>query len=311
MISDAWSRSSPVLFVFFNRPETAARVFARIRDARPKTLILASDGPRPGIDGEAALIDGLRRDIESRIDWDCDVTRDYAAENIGCGRRLSTAIETVLGRQGRAIILEDDCVPASTFFPYCDTLLDRFEANADIVSISGTNLQGRCSRPGIGLTHFAQIWGWATWARAWEGYDRELKGWDPGFLDDIAREGIIPSFMPESWKDVFKWVSKNSLSTWDVQFWLLALKKRGLTVFPYRNQISNIGAGSGATHTLSGRFCKLATHPLETLSGEARIDSGYEQFLQYEFYSNRTTWRNASWKAAHKLRCLASKLHAG
>lgn len=37
---------SPMLFVIFNRPEIARRTFGAIRQAQPKQLFIAADGPR-------------------------------------------------------------------------------------------------------------------------------------------------------------------------------------------------------------------------------------------------------------------------
>ncbi len=60
----------PVLFVFFNRPETTGRSFESIRKYKPARLYLASDGPRRDRDGESAVVENLRKEILSRIDWD-------------------------------------------------------------------------------------------------------------------------------------------------------------------------------------------------------------------------------------------------
>ena len=299
------SIESPVILLFFNRPALAEAVFERIRTARPRRLTLVSDGPRAGVEGEAELVASLRRRLEDRVDWPVDVTLDYARENLGCGRRVSTGIGTALARDGRAIILEDDCVPAGSFFPYCDTLLDRFEDDPRVSSITGTYFLNEArGRGAAALSHFPCIWGWATWARAWEGYDRELSGWDTGFIDEIAAEGGIPSFLPDAWKHLFNWVRERPLSTWDLQFWFLCLKKRGLCVFPYRNQISNVGTGPGATHTTVTRFCHrrlYESYDREGLGRPLAVDLSYERYLQLEFYSNTTTMRNVFWKIRNRL----------
>lgn len=306
---------SPVVFLFFNRPHLAERVFARIRAARPKRLTLVSDGPRPGVPGEAELVAELRGRLEGAIDWPVDVSLDYAPVNLGCGRRVSTGIASALARYGRAIILEDDCVPAASFFPYCDTLLDRFETDPRVASITGTYFLTRSRGKGAaGLSHFPCIWGWATWARAWDGYDRELAGWDTGFIDELAAEGDIPSFLPDAWKHLFAWAREHPLSTWDLQFWFLCLKKRGLTVFPYRNQIANVGVGPGATHTTVTRFCNRRTYDLgdlDRLHAPLAVDRGYERYLQQEFYSNTTTWRNVLGKIRYRLLLAGRRLRAG
>jgi hypothetical protein len=305
---------APVVFVFFNRRDPALKVFERIREARPRQLVLVGDGPRAQVQGEGETVEALRREIEGRIDWPGEVRTDYAEENLGCGRRLASGIEAALARYGRAIILEDDCVPNATFFDYCDSLLERYENERRVTSISGTYFLRRSkSESHIGFTHFPCVWGWATWARAWEGYDRTLSGWDESVVDEIAREGHIPAFLRDSWKSSFRWIRDNPDSTWDVQFWFLSLKKRGLSVFPYRNQITNIGAGPGATHTTGSRFCNIRSYPLAgpiALAPSLEVDRRYERYLQVEFYSNTTTWRNVGYKAAFKSRQFLKRLAA-
>jgi hypothetical protein len=295
---------SPVVFFFFNRPWTARRVFARIREARPAQLILVGDGPRAQVPGEEQEVLQLRREIENAIDWPARVETDYAPRNLGMARRLATAIERALSRHGRAVFVEDDCLPSPSFFSYAESMLDRYEREPRVLSISGTYFLGRSHRPvDIGFTHFPVNWGWATWARAWEGYDMELKGWDDSFIDEIANEGIIPSFKPEVWKETFHSIIRNPFFSWDGQFWLLSLKRRGLSVFPYRNQITNIGYGPRSTNQGSPRWCKPAyqfERPL-VLPETFTTDAKYEKYLQYEFYSNTITWRNIRWRVQERL----------
>ena len=49
--------TTPVLLIAFNRPETTRAVFAKIRQARPPRLYLASDGARQGRPGETEIGD--------------------------------------------------------------------------------------------------------------------------------------------------------------------------------------------------------------------------------------------------------------
>lgn len=290
------SDKAPVVFLYFNRHATALKVFDRIRQARPNRLVLVSDGPRVSVPGEDLRVQDLRQKIETMIDWDVQVEKDYAPVNLGCSRRLSSGIEAALSKYGRAIFVEDDCLPSISFFDYAQSMLEKYESEPRVTSISGTYFLKKKKMPfDYGFTHFPQIWGWACWARSWEGYDRELLNWDSAFLDDIAQSGDIPCFDLKSWKDTFEGIKHNPNPTWDVQFWLLCLKKRGLTIFPYRNQITNIGVGSGATHTtrwwFSGKPIYEYGMPICTRQ-EMEVDSEYERYLQNEFYSYRITRNN-------------------
>jgi len=287
---------TPVAFMFFNRHETTLKVFERIRMAQPRQLVLISDGPRVSVPGEEQRVSDLRRKIENMIDWNVQLEQDYASTNMGCGPRLATGIGAVLSKYGRAIFVEDDCLPTVSFFSYAQAMLEKYENDPRIVSVSGTYFLKKKRMPvDFGFTHFPQIWGWAGWARSWEGYDRELKGWDDGFLRDISRSGHIPSFDLGTWLRTFKHIQENPRGTWDIQFWLLCLKKRGLTIFPYRNQITNIGYGSDATHTTCWWF---SNKPQYAFDSELRcpegcpIDLAYEKYLQQEFYGDKITCRN-------------------
>lgn len=284
--------TAPVVFCFFNREDRALRVFERIKAARPERLCLVSDGPRPSKAGEADRVAALRRKIESLIDWTDKVDFDYAPENMGCGPRLSSGIGKVLSKYDRAIILEDDCVPALSFFEYEQHLLDLYEKDPTVGCVSGTYfLKQKRTRKPYGFTHFPQIWGWGTWARAWEGYEYDLSKWSDGFLYDIAKEGSIPSFYLKSWLEVFRSIQVNAASTWDIQFWLHCLKRRMLSAFPYKNQVRNLGAGSDATHTLTNWYVR---DEIETRwdwnEGGKNIDLQYEKWLQNNFYWGRMTF---------------------
>ena len=41
-----YNKNIPVLLIIFNRPYTTRQVFERIRDAQPKRLYVAADGPK-------------------------------------------------------------------------------------------------------------------------------------------------------------------------------------------------------------------------------------------------------------------------
>src|SRR6185295_3256318 len=129
------SLETPVAFLIFNRPDTTARVFEAIAAARPRTLLVVADGPRADRAAEAEQCRATRAIID-RVDWACEVLVNYADENLGCKRRVSSGLTWVFEQTSRAIILEDDCLPHPTFFRYCEELLDRYEDDERVMSIS-------------------------------------------------------------------------------------------------------------------------------------------------------------------------------
>ena len=71
---------TPVAFCVFNRPDLAEIVLREIARARPRRLLVFSDGPRADRPGEAERIEQSRRLLE-RVDWNCDVETVPAVRN--------------------------------------------------------------------------------------------------------------------------------------------------------------------------------------------------------------------------------------
>ncbi len=252
----------PVAFFIFNRPETTRQVFATIRDARPTRLLVIADGPRPERPNEAEACLATRA-ILSNVDWPCEVLTNYSEANLGCKLRVSSGLDWVFHTVEEAIILEDDCLPHPTFFPYCAELLDRYCHNERVMHIGGANFQfgQRYGPASYYFSRYAHVWGWASWRRAWKHYDVSMACWPK------VRQQIVASFESQDernfWLTTWDKVYKGRINTWDYQWAFTCIAQGGLTVIPNVNLISNIGFGSTATHTTSNSF--LANIPTEAL----------------------------------------------
>ena len=102
------------LFIIFNRPTTTRKVFEAIRNYKPTKLFVAADGPRKNKSGEKERCEEARK-ITEQIDWPCEVKRLYRNKNLGCKLAVSSAITWFFSNVEEGIILEDDCLPNSTF----------------------------------------------------------------------------------------------------------------------------------------------------------------------------------------------------
>jgi len=239
---------APVAFFIFNRPDVTARVFERIAAARPEKLIVVADGARPSRPGEAEKCAAVRKVVE-RIDWPCDLHRDYSEANLGCGKRISSGLNAIFGEHERAIILEDDTLPDPTFFAFCDELLERYADDSRILHISGNNFQPASYRIPYSyyFSRYPHLWGWATWRRAWKLYDFDMKDYTP---DGSRIAGILPDPIERKiWTTNFDQIYHHTFDTWDFQWAYACFKNGGLGINPAVNLVSNIGFGAEATHT--------------------------------------------------------------
>lgn len=238
-----------VLLIAFNRPDLTGRVFNAIRRVRPLRLFIACDGPRTDRPGDVENVAKVRA-YANQVDWSCEVKTRFLDRNVGCGHGPAEAIAWFLQEAGEGIILEDDCVPEPAFFRFAAVMLDRYRKNPRVGLISGTKVVPAFD---FGSSHgFSRIpacWGWATWQRAWDGYEIHP----------------APVGSQEAWTRVLNPMTVSNLTravaeqqgaaahAWDYQFMLHLLRKDMLTVVPNDNLVLNIGFDGSGTHFTSGQ----------------------------------------------------------
>lgn len=245
---------TPILFLIFNRLDTAQRVFEKIKEQKPKYLYIAADWPRKDKKWEAEACKKTREEILKQINRDCELKTLFRDENLWCKMAVSWAITWFFENVEQWIILEDDCLPDSSFFGFCESMLEKYKADERIMMVSGD-----CFLPEkwqkenkYAFTNYAHIWGWASWRRAWNLYDIEMKD-----FDEFVKVGAIHRFSSNYF---YKKVSLHNLKlaydwkvdTWDYQRWYCLLKNNALSIFPLVNLINNIWFSKEALHTRNG-----------------------------------------------------------
>jgi hypothetical protein len=245
------SLSTPILFLIFNRLDTTKQVFSKIRQIQPLRLYIAADGYRPECQGEAEKIQEIRDYVIDQIDWDCEVKTLFREQNLGCRIAVSTAIDWFFLHEPEGIILEDDCLPTQSFFFFCQTLLEHFRNDTRVMHISGNNFQSSKQTNSYSylFTKYGGIWGWASWRRAWQHYDRDMKNWlevkHNNLIDYVYDDWAEKMY----WTNIFDRVVKGIPNTWDYQWLYARWMQHELSIAPAVNLVSNIGFGADATHT--------------------------------------------------------------
>jgi hypothetical protein len=255
---------TPVAFLIFKRPDTTQRVFDAIRESKPQKLLVVADGPRDARPGEAALCDQTRSIIK-QVDWECEVLTHFSDTNLGCKKRISTGLDWVFNTVEEAIILEDDCLPNPTFFHFCEELLGRYRHDSRIMSIAGNNFlpPDRRTPYSYYFSRYSFIWGWASWRRAWQYYDVDMKFWteirEGNWLEDV----LIEHYSTKAWAKKFQSVYDGEIDTWDFQWTFSCWLQSGLSIVPNENLTSNIGFGADATHTtVKPAYVNSLTEPI-------------------------------------------------
>ena len=244
--------NTAVLFLIFNRLETTKRVFKTIQQAKPPRFYVAADGYRSHCKGEEEKVLEVRNYILNNINWNCEVKTLFRDRNMGCGAAVSSAIDWFFKYEETGIILEDDVMPDPSFFQFCEELLERYKNEPQIMIISGDYFAGEKHRPKASyyFSQYPHIWGWATWRRAWKGYDRLMTKWPQlkltNFLSQLDNGN--KHFM-NYWSRIFDMIHDGRLDTWDYQLIFACWVNHSLSIMPSKNLVKNIGFGTEATKT--------------------------------------------------------------
>jgi hypothetical protein len=308
------SLSTPVAFLIFNRPDLTETVFRAIAQARPAKLLVVADGPRSPEEAEKCR--QARAVIES-MDWECEVLTNFSTENLGCKQRVASGVDWIFSQVDEAIILEDDCLPAPSFFSFCEELLESYRHDTRIMHVCGSNFLA--DREPIDQSYYFSrysfIWGWASWKRAWKFYDEEMKSW-PNFVRQGMVEKIFEDPAEQSyWTNILTSTFNGEIDTWDFQWFYTCFSQGGLTVVPSVNLVSNLGLRPDATHTKSihereylgniptGSIAQIE-HPEFIVRHRDADTSVFESYFGGSHLNPQTTWVN---RARGRLAALKGK----
>ena len=278
-------KTPPILFMIFRRPKNTAAVFETIRAARPERLFVAADGPRPDRPDDVGMCAEARAVIDG-VDWPCEVHRLFHEKNLGCGVAVHEALKWFFGQVEEGVVLEDDIVADPTFFPYCAALLERYRHDPRVMMIAGYNpLTYRVGDGDYFASAVSQIWGWASWRRAIDMFDFEMKSYPEFKAKGRLKESLVSKLQRDHFEREFDiyhdMYQKGTPVNWDHQWMYSLLNNRGICLVPRDNLVRNIGFGPDSTFAANSAsyHARRKTRPMpipprapSRLAADVRID---------------------------------------
>ncbi|MDP1728351.1 MAG: hypothetical protein Q8M15_16325 [Bacteroidota bacterium] len=282
---------SPVLLIIFNRSDTALMVIEQLRAAAINKLYIYCDGPRLSTTGEAELLLSVQKSIIKSINWPCEIKTNFNTNNEGPRLAIGHAINWFFEHEEEGIILEHDCVPSVSFFGFCKDLLNHYRNDERIMHISGDNFQFGKTR-GNGSYYFSKlnhIWGFATWKRAWQHYDVDMKNFELFKKEQKIKSVLNDKRSQKIWMEIFEKTYRKEIRTWDYQWTFAMWCNNGLAILPNVNLVSNIGFDSQALNTTDPNhiLANLQRAEIETINHPTFIlaDSEADKFATNDVFN--------------------------
>lgn len=242
MASNPDRRLAPVVFFVYNRPQHTQRTIAALLRnslADQTDLIIYSDAAKTA--AQVPEVEAVRQYIR-QVKGFGSINIIERSQNFGLADSIIDGVTRACADYGKVIVLEDDLETSPHFLAYMNDALDYYEEIERVMHISG------CSYPIIPIesqaTYFLQVplcWGWATWKRAWDHFERDV-----AIMDEFSDE-MIHSF---DFDDTYPYWAQLELNrdgkirTWFVFWYAKIFRMAGLCLFPSRSLVRNVGFDS-------------------------------------------------------------------
>lgn len=237
----------PVALFAYKRPDHLSSVLEALRrnDLAPKTdLIVFSDGPRHEADVVAVT---AVREIAHGASGFASLSVVEQESNLGLADSIINGVTSLLRDHESLIVLEDDLLTAQYFLSYMNEALEIYADDASVASIHAYCPPMRRDGPETFFLKGADCWGWATWRRAWQGFNPD----GDALLTELKNRGLTWAFDLDG---AFGYTSMLSdqvaqrNNSWAIRWYASMFLESKLTLYPGRSLVETIGADGTGTH---------------------------------------------------------------
>jgi hypothetical protein len=243
------TKTAPIALFVYNRPWHTRQTIESLQKnelASESELFIYADGAK---NSNNLLKVKEVRDYIGTIGGFKKVTIIEQEVNLGLASSIIRGVTKIVNEHGKIIVLEDDMVTSPYFIKFMNDALKFYENQDKVWHISGWSYPiDLTSENDVYLYRVMECWGWATWKKNWNYYEKNTKKLIKDFSkDDIKRFNLDGTY--NGWLQV----TLNRcgyIDTWAIYWYATIFKKNGLCVNPIKSFVKNIGLDG------SGQNCK-------------------------------------------------------
>lgn len=239
---------APILLFVYNRPWHTKKTIEFLRKnilSINSDLFVYSDGPKN--DKDKVKVEEIRNYFKE-VKGFKNITVIERDKNFGLAESIIQGVTEIVNKYGKAIVLEDDLVTSPYFLTFMNHGLDIYENEERVISIHGYIYPVKEKLPDTFFLKGADCWGWATWRRGWNLFEKDGKK----LLNEIKQKKLTKEFDFDNFYPYTKMLEdqitgKNN--SWAIRWYASAFLKEKLTLYPGRSLIKNIGFDGTGTHS--------------------------------------------------------------
>jgi putative methyltransferase (TIGR04325 family) len=174
-------------------------------------------------------------------------------------------------------------VTSPWFLKYMNHALELYEAEDDAISIHGYVYPLERKLPETFFLKGADCWGWATWKRGWDLFERD----GTKLLNELEQKQLIHEFDYNgsySYSGMLRDQIAGRNNSWAVRWYASAFLKNKYTLYPGKSLVENIGLDDSGTHCSDSEeySVELATKEVQLEKIEPKVcKEAFEAFTDY------------------------------
>jgi hypothetical protein len=292
---EATNNLAPIVLFCYNRPWHTQQTLdaLSLNDlAAASDLIVYCDGPK--INSDRTTLDAIEETrkvikLEKRFH---SLTIIESDKNKGLADSIIEGVTEIVNKHGKIIVLEDDIVTSPGFLQYMNDALNVYENEEKVMHISGYMFPVKNNLPETFFIRPTTCWGWGTWKRAWECFEKEVDKQ----IDKITNAKLWNKFTLNesypSYKSQLYLNQKGEINTWAIFWQTTVFLKEGYSLHPYPSLVQNIGLDGSGIHCESNSnfnpyYWENLASSIDVEEIKVKIDRKVNK--QLEFYFNSIT----------------------
>ena len=265
---------APIVLFVYNRPDHTRQTIKALQKnelVSESELFIYSDAAK-NRDAEDN-VNKVRKYIK-HINGFKKVTIFEREKNLGLANSIIDGVTKIVNEYGKIIVLEDDLITSPYFLRYMNDALKTYADSKRIWEVGGyTYPIFYESKSDFFFAPYTTSWGWATWSDRWKYFERDTEK-----LIGIFDKEKIKKFNLDNSDNIWSQITENTkgrIYTWAVFWYAIVFLNDGLTIYPKRSMVKNIGHdGSGMNSTKSNFFkVNLSEKPINISLVDISINS--------------------------------------
>lgn len=288
---------APVTVFCYNRLDNLKVTITALQNnhlASESDLIIFSDGPKN--ENDKIAVNQVRAFLNTITGFKT-ITLHLSSENKGLANSIIEGVSKVFSEFDTIIVLEDDVKTSSNFLQFMNSVLNKYDNEKNVFSISGYSypfIINDYLNDGYFLPRLCSF-AWASYKRSW--VDVNWKSIDLNSIHSNNTNRIKKEFNAGG-SDLYSLLKRDSdkkISSWAIRWSYHQFLNKGLTLYPTKSKVRNIGFEKNATNSntynkyfsdLDDGLIKIFNFPNEVI-----VKSYYLKQLQ-NFYSIKNRIKN-------------------